>query len=548
MVQSEISSIHRKYEEQLDKVKVNEQLMQNFKKQMELEKEKRILQLELTRCCHRLMASSSKGTDCWDQLINLLRRAIELKDDSIILVVLETIEKIKETNHITLKALMKLLIGIVANSRNTASDENVFVILKIINSFALNQEHKETLKNEIVDSRIIIDSNIYERYSLPLFLELYKTYVMFDFDDLLIELYRDLLVDWELWQKTLKKDHATKLLWYGFIVSMDRDLIVFSQDNEMFKDNSIHNDILIHHEVSNLHERWNGKSTKIFALISNLTSFNHIEKEKIRKVIHLKGIEIEQAALAKKQADEREKKVQQQKTINNEKDKSNKHSDGNLKKRIRKLGRITKLVPDNFNPTELTNLSEEIIDLALFNNQFEKNLTGYIRTTVLSNNGSGVAYVNEPLLKKVRNLSKNAFVDIINDTSLENSQNKNYPKEEKHKHKPNDLDYFKWPTTEIIGNFHGDEDQNQMKNESELKKMGYQITGVSTDKRWAILQRAVPIIGLKSIAYTIAHNVKLRKGQKDGLTKFKYAISQWEKDLARLKAKYYKHDFTWPKL
>lgn len=52
---------------------------------------------------------------------------------------------------------------------------------------------------------------------------------------------------------------------------------------------------------------------------------------------------------------------------------------------------------------------------------------------------------------------------------------------------------------------------------------------------------------LKKIAYTIAGNVKLRKGQKNGRRKFKYAITEWAYDLARLKQTYYKNNFTWPK-
>jgi hypothetical protein len=53
-------------------------------------------------------------------------------------------------------------------------------------------------------------------------------------------------------------------------------------------------------------------------------------------------------------------------------------------------------------------------------------------------------------------------------------------------------------------------------------------------------------IELKKVAYTIAGNVKLRKDQKIGVQKFRYVITEWEYDLARLKAKYYKKDIIWP--
>jgi hypothetical protein len=42
-------------------------------------------------------------------------------------------------------------------------------------------------------------------------------------------------------------------------------------------------------------------------------------------------------------------------------------------------------------------------------------------------------------------------------------------------------------------------------------------------------------LGLKKVAYTIAQNVKLRKGQKDGEKKFSFAIAEWEYDLNKLK-------------
>jgi hypothetical protein len=60
------------------------------------------------------------------------------------------------------------------------------------------------------------------------------------------------------------------------------------------------------------------------------------------------------------------------------------------------------------------------------------------------------------------------------------------------------------------------------------------------------LEKAVPKIGLKKVALTIAGNVKLRKGQKNGREKFSYAISESEYDLRLLKKKYFNKEFNWP--
>lgn len=110
-----------------------------------------------------------------------------------------------------------------------------------------------------------------------------------------------------------------------------------------------------------------------------------------------------------------------------------------------------------------------------------------------------------------------------------------------------DKGLFTWPSTEISGTgFEVGTDSNAFNQKSALMNLGYRITGSTKHQRWRILERAVPALGLKKIAYIIAGNVKLRKGQKNGRIKFSYAISEWEYDLNKLKNKYYKKDFVWP--
>ena len=104
---------------------------------------------------------------------------------------------------------------------------------------------------------------------------------------------------------------------------------------------------------------------------------------------------------------------------------------------------------------------------------------------------------------------------------------------------------FTWPSTELSGNEYTNDNQ-KLNEKSELRKMGYQISGMSKIKRWEVLDRAVPVLGLRDIAYTIAFLVKSRKGQENGEVKYKDSIFKWEKDLDMLKEKYYRNDFTWP--
>ena len=69
-----------------------------------------------------------------------------------------------------------------------------------------------------------------------------------------------------------------------------------------------------------------------------------------------------------------------------------------------------------------------------------------------------------------------------------------------------------------------------------LRDLGYQITGLGRSERWRILaQTAVPRLGLREVAKTIARHCRERKRQAGGVEKFRHAIREWEHDLARLK-------------
>lgn len=106
---------------------------------------------------------------------------------------------------------------------------------------------------------------------------------------------------------------------------------------------------------------------------------------------------------------------------------------------------------------------------------------------------------------------------------------------------------FRWPTTEANESKGQSDKEGNFKLETDLHRLGYKITGLNRLQRWDILVRkAIPKLTLKEIAYTIARNIRLRKSQAGGKTKFAYAIAEWEHDLKRLKQEYYKSNFTWP--
>ncbi|RXI96312.1 hypothetical protein DS745_21550 [Anaerobacillus alkaliphilus] len=528
VVFDEFKKNQKRYEEQLETVKQQNQVRQLSGELLEFEKEKANLRNDLVRLCHQIMDTQSTENDCWKQAILLFRMAIKLQDSEGLLLVLKTIRNIKEVDENSVDAFLDLLIELnTTNSIHKISNENVLLIFKIINNFAEKSTFRERLKTNFNQWIHSLNSDVSKRVLLPLHLEFYKTCIMLDFDKYFIGFFRDMIARWR-WKENLSSDLITKLLWYAFLSDETEKMLKNLNTQALIKDRTNH-DLSIFHDVATILKSWNGKSTKIYKIISDLKTFHPIEKEKFRKVIHQKSLEIE-------------KKID---GLNEELITQNKST--TIPKQIRKLGRVTKLNSVDIGTNNSQNLTEELVDIALFNNQYEKKLKGYLRTTVLSNNGGGVAYVNDYQLKSINfSIKHSGYVEVMG--SINNSSeniNKNQNKKKKNTSEKLNNDHFKWPSTEITGNYQNEED-NQMRNESDLKKMGYQITGITPEKRWAILQQAVPLVGLRSIAYTIAHNVKLRKGQKNGVKKFHYAISEWERDLAKLKSKYYKNDFTWP--
>jgi hypothetical protein len=113
---------------------------------------------------------------------------------------------------------------------------------------------------------------------------------------------------------------------------------------------------------------------------------------------------------------------------------------------------------------------------------------------------------------------------------------------------------FPWPSTEAVespGSPGGGASSVELRNETPLRQLGYQITGTSRGERWRILtEAAVPQLGLREVAYTIAENCCRCKRQRGGRERYEYAIGEWEHDLARLKREYYGAGygarFHWP--
>lgn len=70
---------------------------------------------------------------------------------------------------------------------------------------------------------------------------------------------------------------------------------------------------------------------------------------------------------------------------------------------------------------------------------------------------------------------------------------------------------------------------------SELTELGYNVRTMDRPQRWRVLLHAVDEFGLNHVVWRLEGNIALRLKQKDGATKYAYAISEWRHDLDRLR-------------
>lgn len=110
---------------------------------------------------------------------------------------------------------------------------------------------------------------------------------------------------------------------------------------------------------------------------------------------------------------------------------------------------------------------------------------------------------------------------------------------------------FAWPSTEAEETRKPGSNDLDYQQETRLYQLGYRITGRTRSQRWRVLiTNAIPELGLRTVANTIASHCRTRKRQKDGRKTYAHAIAEWEYDLARLEREIYRdarHQFPWPK-
>jgi hypothetical protein len=328
---------------------------------------------------------------------------------------------------------------------------------------------------------------------------------------------------WENLVKKVDQKSLIKILWLDLILNKEKPILNKKDINEEWVDQNLPEVQLYHlyREVIFNQTDISKFSTQIKKLKEKVTVFSSDEKNRLFG--NLNNILGEQAK--KNRLNEKSKEII------------------NKPKKLRKMSFVTKLPTENLilPGTEIA-LKDEWVALSVYKDIYTKEPFKYIKAKVLTYNENSKAFVTEQLIQVIKKEAGKNRVDIRdqNDNLKQHHPVKSIPTiVTKKEEQP-----FVWPSTEIKGQ--KVEEKGQFNEESELKKLGYQITGTTREKRWRILTTAVKTLGLRKVAYQIAHNVKLRKGQKDGEKKFVYAITEWEYDLAKLKQQYYKNDFSWP--
>ncbi|BCB02141.1 hypothetical protein [Bacillus sp. KH172YL63] len=393
-----------------------------------------------------------------------------------------------------------------------STDKIYFEVLKLLN-YCEGTLGKANIDSVLCSNIKKVDANIYEWFNLDLSLELLHTYLIVD-RDALKTLFIDMNVDWGNFDDQINENTFEKLLWYGFLLNNEELLKeqvnqypeLMKSDNWGVKFYRYINKKLLKKDKIN--------QEKIEALIKHfkkLEGYSVFEKEKISETIisKLKGNSLE---ISK--------------------------GDVGKNKQYKGIKEIYRLSPYNLPPgIKLEDVNQKTkFELMVYKDEKMNQVIKTVPAEGLLHSEREEIYITKPVMKILNHLAKPGYIKIIDDT-----------KKRRIEMKKKEDQLFKWPSTDVSGS--GENSHNETNGFAEmsaLRKRGYQITNTTREQRWRILQLAVPEIGLKKVAYTIAGNVKLRKGQKNGTKKFRYAISEWEHDLARLKVKYYKKDFIWP--
>ncbi|WP_274307962.1 hypothetical protein [Solibacillus daqui] len=396
----------------------------------------------------------------------------------------------------------------------STDDLSIFheTILKLLNSTESN-DNKEFLLETIIDILTILSQSNHRQLTtdflkqnfseifhhscnqniLNLILKNLRLFLHYDLFTELKEVFAYLLkVEWSFIEHSLKKSEFNFLLWYAFLLDVDEKFLnQCTSSKQWFNGENLELDLYFYLG----YVKTELGTTSLYALMRK-TFLAGTSLEKYEKELILEKVE----SLIDKSINTQAKTIS---TVHN----LYLINDADEHRIIEKFQlRNKKVYIPLYRSKNVNIIDKKISSIALVNHNYSD---GYITVS----DYQAILKTHAPLLLKT---------------------NKQYLN-------------FKWPSTEISSNNSNIKENTVLNENSDLKQMGYQITGLSREGRWDILTKAVPKLGLKKVTYTIAYNVRLRKGQKNGLQKYEHAIKEWEHDLQKLRNQYYNNNFIWPR-
>jgi hypothetical protein len=486
---------------------------------------------ELVKLSHIGIVDGEKTPEFHEKTQLLLEYLLNAHDSDLALLLTETLVHMQEhskfyvTNNATNLKLLCNFIFIQFKRQKTEIYNHVLTLIT-----GEDTDISRTNIDSVVKPQLsLMDANLYECFNLNMTIKLLDMYFTVD-QEAFRTLFFDILTDWEKYDTQFNEDAFIRLVWFAFLLNEEDYLKRKVSDYEKLLKS----------------DNWNVKFYRYVK--KNWLSTTSFDEEKLQKAIarfkkhplfSQKATNLIVKNITKKMSEKKITVNTDKKVTTKEEIKTNKNNIINKKEEvIDAVMQLRRLSLYNLPPgVKLQNIKhEELINLAIFENKKMEKIIKIIQVKALRTQDKKEYYVTKKILKYVKKEGKDAggYIHIIDD-----SKKKNKTKEVNNK-------LFVWPSTEIKGTRTNQDNELGLNEMSALRKMGYQITDNTREQRWSALQRAVPAIGLKKVAYTIAGNIKLKKGQKNGMKKFSYAISEWENDLRKLKAKYYKRDFIWP--
>ncbi|WP_163099347.1 hypothetical protein [Peribacillus alkalitolerans] len=407
----------------------------------------------------------------------------------------------EEIRYLFQRILSKILIE--QDNPNETFDEIYWSCMELI--MTLNQSSlKDTVSDFMINRYYQLLENVLYLNNPDILVKFMRASRLYD---LRLELndafYQILDVEWEFIDSSLEKDHFTFLLWYSYLFDFDDRLLEVAKDSLQWFSESNNDLSLYFYLYDSINKRINPTKDTYNFVTQKFNASSVLTTEEKEEVL-LKVDSVLKPLLVKKDS---------------------------VAPYVEKLHLIKKEQVNYF--IKQHNLTKQRVSIPLFKGKNENKVIKFIETDLLYTPKQKKGFLTKEELDQLLK-SHHPLVPKPKDYTGFVINN-------------NVISSFKWPETEVNEASTKQElEEKTLSENSALKLMGYQITGVNRVRRWEILEKAVPVLGLKKVANIIAYNVKLRKGQKNGRDKYHNAITEWEYDLAKLKKQYYKQEFNWP--